>query len=176
MMRAAPRNTGCVRLISLLDLKSCAAASNWMRPRPKCSSGLISRIIELPRALLRGLFCIAVDREDGLESGDLEDLEDMGLERRKDDPAIEGLEPFGGDHQHHKARTGDVLQFFSVDDQASFPAINQLMQPLREGLCWSGVQPPYNADDTNTSRFPLSDLHDSPPLCRAGRCRSAACS
>src|SRR5262245_23343344 len=122
MTCAARRSTGCARLNFWLDLKNCAAASNWMRPQPTCSSGRISRMIELRRALLPSLFFTAVNREDGFESGDLEDLGDMGLERRKDGPAIEGLKPFGGDHQHHKACTGDVFELFSVNDQASFPA------------------------------------------------------
>src|SRR5262245_20989554 len=176
MMCAAPRNTDYVRPNSLLDLKSCAEASNWTSLRPTCSSGAISRRIELPRALLRGFFYVAVDRENGFEPRDLEDLDDMGLERREDDLAIDDLEPFGGDQHHPKARTADVLEFFSIDDQATLSAIDPLMQSLPEGLCCSGVQPPGQADDTDISHFPLSDLHDPPPLFRAGQSRSAACS
>src|SRR6476659_11050794 len=84
--------------------------------------------------LLCSFIGIAVDREDRREAGDLEDLENMRLERREDNPAIDGFEAFGGDEQYPEPSAADVVELFSIDHQASFPAIDQLMQPLREAV------------------------------------------
>ena len=118
----------------------------------------------------------AVDREDRLESGDLEDLENMRLERREDNPAIDGLEAFGGDEQHPEPSAADVVELFSIDHQASFPAIDQMVQPLREAVRGARVQLSVNPYDTNLAHFPFKNLHDVPPLSRLARPRSAACS
>src|SRR4029079_7105464 len=130
----------------------------------------------LPRDLLRGLIGATINRKDGLESRDLKDLEDMWLERRESDLAVDGLEPLGGDQQHPKPRAADVVPFLKIDHQAPCPAIDDAMQLLREAVRSSRVQPSRNLHDTDVPRLPLRDFHDVPPSSRPAHPRSAACS
>src|SRR4051812_17886260 len=66
------------------------------------------------------------DRENGRESGDVEDLLDMRLQREERDASLERLEPLRRDDQRAQADAADVVELREIEKQPPRPLVDTL--------------------------------------------------
>src|SRR5579885_3102314 len=107
--------------------------------------------------------------EDGGEARDLEHLLDVGLEAGEHDPAVQRLEPLGGDEQHAQPSAADVIQVFHVHDQVLLTDLDQREQLLLEPGGRAGVQLAVQPQSRDGAALVLRHFHGSPLRVRPTR-------
>ena len=86
--------------------------------------------------------------EQGIETADLEDLGDDGLQSGDRHRNAGGARLFRGDHQHAQTGAGDVVDAAEVQHQLPVAAVRyQRQQGVAEGFGGRDVQPPDDCQD-----------------------------
>src|SRR5262245_7938250 len=131
------------------------------RRRRAPSSGVAIRSLQL----LRRLLTRAGDGEDGCESGDLEQLENLRLRLAQHDLAARRREPLGAHDQGPQADAAHVAEGAEIEDDLALAAIDAAVEHVGELGRGVGVEPPAQRESQNAAvRGRLKDFHQLLPI------------